>query len=193
MLRGLVICPDTDLAEKLSQALTDSNQVSTVRDLDRYPSEIEFMRLVRAHAPHVLFLSIESLPKAIEMVRIVEREVPGLQMVAISRTCEPSVLLDVMRAGIREFISLPFGAQVVYETLMRVEEQAERKPAVVDATDQLYAFLPSKQGVGTSTVALERGDLAFHQSRYRCADVGHGPHVRHYRVHVEVEQCSLSC
>lgn len=154
MLRGLVICPDSELAEKLAQTISDSNQVIVVRDLDRYPSELEFMRLVRAHAPHVVFLSIEALPKAIELVHLIEREIPGLQLVAISRTCDPAVLLDVMRAGIREFLSMPLSRQAFYETIMRVEEQAQRRPAVVDATDQLYAFLPSKQGVGTSTVAL---------------------------------------
>jgi len=154
MLRGLLICPDSELAEKLAQSLTESNQLTIVRDLDRYPSELEFMRLVRAHAPHVVFLSIEAMPKAIEIVRLIEREVPGLQLVAISRTCDPTVLLDMMRAGIREFLSMPLNRQAIYEMILRLEEQAERKPTVVDATDQLYAFLPSKQGVGTSTVAL---------------------------------------
>jgi len=64
------------------------------------------------------------------------------------------VLLDVMRAGIREFISLPFAQQALFETLMRVDEVASKRPSVVASTDQLYSFLPSKQGVGTSTVAL---------------------------------------
>ncbi len=111
MLRALVICPDSELAEKLEQSLSETNQVAVVRDLDRYPSDLEFMRYVRAHAPHVVFLSTESLPKAGEIVQVVEREAPGLQLVAVSRTCDPMVLLDVMRAGIREFISLPFSPQ----------------------------------------------------------------------------------
>jgi len=154
MLRALVICPDSELAEKLEQALSETNQVAVVRDLDRYPSDLEFMRYVRAHAPHVVFLSTESLPKAGEIVQVVEREAPGLQLVAVSRTCDPMVLLDVMRAGIREFISLPFAQQALFETLMRVDEVASKRPSVVASTDQLYSFLPSKQGVGTSTVAL---------------------------------------
>jgi len=112
------------------------------------------MRTIRAHAPHVLFLSTESLTKATEIVKLVERDAPGIQLVAISRTCDPTVLLDVMRVGIREFLALPFNRQAVYETLLRVSEQALKRPTVVDSTDQLYSFLPSKQGVGTSTVAL---------------------------------------
>ncbi|MBI5086127.1 MAG: hypothetical protein HZB13_16200 [Acidobacteria bacterium] len=135
-------------------ALSESHRVAVVRDLDRYPSELEFMRFVRAHAPHVLFLSTESLPKAMELVKVVEKETPGLQVVAVSRTTDPSLLLDLMRMGIREFLSLPFALQTVAETLERVEESARKRPSVVGATDQMYSFLPSKQGVGASTVAL---------------------------------------
>jgi len=154
MLRGLIICPDLELAGWLEQALVDSRAATVVRKLDHYAEELELMRLVRANAPQVLFLSTESLLKAGEIVRIVEREAPGLQIVAVSRVCDPAVLLDVMRSGIREFLSLPLMTASVMESMRRVEALALTKPAVVDSTDQLLAFLPSKAGVGTSTVAL---------------------------------------
>lgn len=154
MLRGLVICPDSDLAERLEQALSETGQIVLVRDLDRYPTELEFMRFARAHAPQVVFLSTESLPQATEIIRLVDREFPGLQLVAVHRSTDPQVLLDIMRAGVREFLALPFARQAIYETLARVDELAQKRPAAVNATDQLFAFLPSKQGVGTSTVAL---------------------------------------
>jgi pilus assembly protein CpaE len=154
MLRGLVICPDSELAERLDQALSGIATVAIVRDLDRYPSELEFMRCVRANAPQVLFLSTESMPKAVELVHVVSREVPGLQIIAVGRTCESDVLLDVMRSGIREYLAMPFKLDQVREALGRVADAAQQVPDVVGATDQLFAFLPAKQGVGTSTVAL---------------------------------------
>jgi pilus assembly protein CpaE len=154
MLRGLVICPDSELASLLDQSLAELNQVEVVRDLDHYPEEIELMRCVRAQAPHVVFLSTESVPNAIAVVQLVEREAPGLQLIAISKTCEPQVLLDLMRAGLREFLAAPFERQAIVEALSRAEEQAQKHPTITEATDQLYAFLPSKPGVGTSTVAL---------------------------------------
>lgn len=103
MLRGLVICPDSELAERLEQALSEAGQIVLVRDLDRYPTELEFMRFARAHAPQVVFLSTESLPKATEIIRLVDREFPGLQLVAVHRSTDAEVLLDIMRAGVREF------------------------------------------------------------------------------------------
>lgn len=163
MLRGLVICPDTQLAEQLDQALLAARGVTVVRDFDRYPEELEFLRAIRANAPQVLFLSTESAFKALNLIEVVEREVPGLQIVAISRTLDPALLLDVMRHGIREFLAAPFDISALGDTLMRVAQLAETRPPVVDATDQLFAFLPSKQGVGTSTVAL---NIAVAMSRH---------------------------
>ncbi|MBI4893451.1 MAG: hypothetical protein HY821_22710 [Acidobacteria bacterium] len=154
MLRALVICPDSRLAEMLDHALAAAQIVKVVRDFDHYPGELDFMRGVRANAPQVVFLSIESMVKAMDLLALIERETPGLQVVAVSRSVDSGLLLDVMRAGIREFLAPPFDAVAVSETLQRVVAAAEAKPVNMGATDQLYCFLPSKQGVGTSTVAL---------------------------------------
>lgn len=154
MLRGIVICPDSQLAEQLDQALAGTQSASIVRDFDRYPEEIEFMRSVRAYAPQVVFLSTESMPQAMSLIGLIAREAPGLQVVAVSRSLDPAQLIELMRSGIREFLAAPIEAAVFAESLARVAQNAASLPSVVKATDQLFAFLPSKQGVGTSTVAL---------------------------------------
>jgi pilus assembly protein CpaE len=154
MLRGLVICPDSELAERLQDVLTETNQVTIVRDLDHYPPIDELMRYVRAQAPQVIFLSAESQPQAIEIIKSIELEAPGLQMVAIGKDLESQVLLSIMRAGVREFLAVPFDAQVFRESIGRVAELVQKRPAVLETTEHVYTFLPSKQGVGASTVAL---------------------------------------
>jgi pilus assembly protein CpaE len=154
MLRAFVICPDSEMAEKLDTALSESNRVAVVREVDRYPTGLELLRLLRAHAPQVIFLSAESVPKAVETVETLEREMPGMQVIAIHRSMDPTVLLDLMRAGVREFTAMPFGQQALYESLVRIEDQLQKRPVASNATEMLYAFLPSKQGVGTSTVAM---------------------------------------
>ena len=82
--------------------------VHVTRDLDHYPNSLELLRFLRAHGPHVVFVGVESIAKTFEIVREIERQTPGVQMVAIGRQCDPHVLLDLMRIGIREFASLPF-------------------------------------------------------------------------------------
>jgi len=154
MLRGITICPDVDLAERLDALLTEIGIVSITRTLDRYPNSLELVRFLRAHAPQVIFVSTESTTKAMEIASEVNKNTPGVQIVAVSRFCDPQILLEVMRAGIREFASLPFDRQTLTEGLLRIKDQLEARPPEIEATDQVFAFLPSKAGVGTSTIAL---------------------------------------
>jgi pilus assembly protein CpaE len=154
MLRGILICPDLDLNERLESILRDIGVVSIMRTLDHYPNSLELLRFLRAHAPQVIFVSTESTIKALETAREVEKNTPGIQVVAVSRFCDPQILLEVMRAGIREFISLPFDRLALTESLMRVKCALDERPLEIEATDQVFSFLPSKAGVGTSTIAL---------------------------------------
>lgn len=162
MLRGIIICPDVDLNERLEALLTEIGIVNITRTLDRYPAALELMRCVRAHAPQVIFVSTESTVRAMEIARELEKNTPGLQIVAVSRFCDPQILLEVMRAGIREFASLPFDRQTLTDTLRRINDQALERPAAIEATNQVFSFLPSKAGVGTSTLALNTAVAMSH-------------------------------
>lgn len=154
MLRAIVVSPEPELAEALKQAVAETGQLGVVRQLDRYPDGHELVRVLRAHAPHVVFVSIAALKPAIELSQLGEQAAPGIQFVAINRTCEPAILLELMRAGIREFLPVPFKRQELVDLISRLREGVGKKPPMFSTTDLLFAFLPSKAGVGTSTVAL---------------------------------------
>src|SRR5579862_9354718 len=168
MLRGIIICPDVDLNERLEAILTETGIVGITRTLDRYPNGLELLRFLRAHAPQVVFVSTESTAKAMEIAREVEKNTPGVQIVAISRFVDPQILLEVMRAGIREFASLPFDRQALVDALVRIKDAVLAKPPAIEATNQVYSFLPSKAGVGTSTIAM---NTAVAMSRVQDANI----------------------
>src|ERR1700738_2033724 len=108
MLRGVVICPDRELGDRLVSAILESHQVGIVRRMEAYPSAVELGRFIRAAAPEVVFLSIETRKTALESAKLIVTQAPGPQIVAINRTCDPPPLLETMQAGIREFLSPPF-------------------------------------------------------------------------------------
>jgi pilus assembly protein CpaE len=154
MLRAIVICPDADVNGQLESVLAETGIVTVTRVMDHYPNALELLRFLRAHAPQIVFLSTESMLKAGEVVREIEKNTPGIQIVAVGQTCDPQLLLELMRFGIREYASYPFERIAVTEALLRIREVLESKPAVIDCTDNVFSFLPSKAGVGASTVAL---------------------------------------
>jgi pilus assembly protein CpaE len=154
LLKSIIISPDDELALRLEAAAKKTGEVSVGRIWNAYPSAIDLVRSLRAHAPDVLFLSFESLEKAQGIVGLVEKEADGLQIIAIHRTCDAKLLRETMRLGVREFLADPFERALLIESIGHVKVLLERKPLATEATTQVFSFLPSKAGVGTSTLAL---------------------------------------
>ena len=154
MLRGIIICPDEKQSVRLEAALEGAGGVVLGRTVHRYPNAIDLVRTLRAHAPEVVFLSFESVEKAVEVVRFLESEAEGIQIIAIHSHVDANLLRETMRAGVREFLAEPFARESILEALKTVQALVERKPPTLESTSQLFAFLPSKAGVGTSTIAL---------------------------------------
>jgi pilus assembly protein CpaE len=154
VIRGVLICPDQGAAERLNQVLVSSGRIELVRTLDRYPEPFDLSRILRAHAAQTLFLSFASVESASALVRQVEIDAPRLPIVAIHTALDPTVLRETMRLGIREFLTDPFEREPVMESIAHLIDLLQKNPQQYEITNQIFSFLPSKAGVGTSTIAL---------------------------------------
>lgn len=154
MLKGFILSPDTALGEDLQAALATIGQVAVVRRLERYPSEFDLVRLIRAHAPQVMFVHAGAPDEALALAAQVEGCAPGIQIVGFDRGCNPRTLLELMRAGIREFLVPPFEGQDLPAAIDRLRTIVDQRPPDIESTNNVFAFLPAKPGVGCSTVAL---------------------------------------
>jgi len=157
VFRSIIISPDQPLSGKLAAALEATGHVFIAKNSEAYPTPIDLVRLLRAHAAEILFLSFESTEKALEIVRQVETEAGQVQIVGFHREMDAVVLRDSMRAGVREFLADPFDRPSVMESLSHVKTLLDRRPVTYSVTEQIFSFLPSKAGVGTSTIAAHVG------------------------------------
>ena len=154
MLRGIIISPDEGLAEELQELLSQVSTLGIVRWVDRYPNTIDLGRTLRAHSPQVVFLGLQDMDAAFETASQIEACVPGMQIVTFGNNADPQSLIALMRVGIREYLSAPFQMRDTMETLSRVKENLDRNPLRPFESEFIFSFLPSKPGVGTSTVAM---------------------------------------
>jgi len=154
MLRGIIITPNIELGARLEEVAEYTGAVQIMRSVDRYLDGEELERMMRSQVPEVVFLSVESLALALESVKYIEKTVPGVQVIGIERSASPQVLLDLMRAGIREFLAYPFDPNPFVEMMTRVTEAAAQNPVRAHMADSVFTFLPAKAGCGTSTIAL---------------------------------------
>jgi len=154
MFRSVIVGPDRELCARLQAALETTGHVEVSRTIDRYPEGIDLVRALRAHAAEILFISFESVEKALETVQLLEAEASHVQVVAFDRRMDLAVVRESMRIGLREFLVDPFERSSVQEALEHLQKLLQRQPASYGATNEIFSFLPSKAGAGTSTIAL---------------------------------------
>jgi len=154
VFQSVIIGPDRELCARLQAALEATGDVEVIRTIDHYPTAIDLVRALRAHAAELLFLNFESIEKAQETVRLLDAEASHVQVIAFARRMDLAVVRESMRIGLREFLVDPFERSTVREALDHLQQQLDRRPASYGTTDQIFSFLPSKAGVGTSTIAL---------------------------------------
>jgi pilus assembly protein CpaE len=150
----MVISPSEGLRNHLVAALEATGYVENTRIIDGYPAEIELLRALRAHATEVIYVDFASSEKALEIITLVEREASHVQVAAFHHRLDHGVLQQVMRAGIREFLTEPFERPAVMESLAQIKSLLDRRPVKYDLAAEVISFLPSKAGVGASTIAL---------------------------------------
>ena len=153
-MRSIIISPDHELGRRLTAALEATGQVEVDRTLDRYPTAIELMRTLRALATEVVFINFDSLKQGLEIVQMLDADRSQRQIVGFQNHIDNAVLRETMRAGVREFLTEPFEPRAVLESVESIKTLLRERPAVSESTNQIFSFLPSKAGVGASTIAL---------------------------------------
>jgi len=154
LFRSVIVCPDRELSSRLGVALESTGYVAVTRAIDAYPSTTDLLRVLRASAAEILFLSFEDTDRVRDVTRALEEDLAHLQIVAVHSVASPEALRETMRLGIRESLWEPFDSGAIMESLSHLKEMLDRRPAQYDVQSQLLCFLPSKAGVGTSTIAL---------------------------------------
>jgi pilus assembly protein CpaE len=107
--------------------------------------------LAQPHAPQPTLVVLDmrdklSLPSAVGSIR---RQHPTTGVVIVAPTLEPALMLDAMRAGVTEFLTVPLGLSELQAAISRVTA-----PVTASAKGEVIAFMGAKGGVGTTTVAV---------------------------------------
>jgi pilus assembly protein CpaE len=154
MIRAAIICPDQDLAAKFQEALTGFRNVGIARVLHQYPNEAKLPAFLKASDPELIFLSAECPGDATDVALRIGALSPGLPVVAISRTCDGPTMLEIVRAGAKDFVAPPFEARTMRAMLQRVEALLANRSEVEQPSAPVFAFLPAKAGGGATTIAV---------------------------------------
>jgi pilus assembly protein CpaE len=160
-----VIGPDVSRRMEAAAAVASSG-VGEIRQFPAYPTVGDVQALLIEPQFDVVVIDMESDPEcALDLVESICGNSPATVMVYTSRT-DPEVLVRCMRAGAREFLTLPFAQNLVEDALVRAAARrpATRKPK--KTRGKLLVFLGAKGGAGVTTLACNMAvALAQEQSQ----------------------------
>ncbi len=147
-----VIGPNEQERKAVAQAISSAG-VLAVKEISSYPARLPEMQRLLEQNFDVLVVDLDSEQTlALNIVEHVVGKNESTVMVYSAQN-DPSVLMRCMRAGAREFLSLPISSTLLTEALQRI---AVRKPIGQGAKHEggkVLVFLGGKGGSGVTTVA----------------------------------------
>jgi pilus assembly protein CpaE len=130
---------------QLEELLQACSVLATPLKLD----EIGALAQPGALQPDVVILDVRdknTVPASVGMLR---RQHPTTGVVIVAAALEPALMLEAMRAGVTEFLTVPLTAPDLQAAINRVTAHG-----AAGSKGEVFAFVGAKGGVGTTTVAV---------------------------------------
>jgi pilus assembly protein CpaE len=158
LLRLVIMNPPDKGHEALRSMFTQIPYVWLQAECTKY----EFLQEVIANqtVPHVVVVAIDAdLEKACRAIERLAQEMPNVGILAISKRDDGQAILKALRAGAKEFLTMPFGVDTLSEALRKLEKtgKSQQSPAIgINKKEKtlIISFLGSRGGVGCTSLSV---------------------------------------
>ena len=184
MIRALLICSDASRGREVTAALGRLPAFELVRALDDYPSPTDLLRLVGIRKINLVILDVGQVDTGqFSSVKVLaaalDNLTPGFPIITLGDPDSLRLLPELMHLGIRDHLTPPFDATALAEAVGAARQRMEAHPLPTVRAAELYAFLPAKPGVGTTTIAMSASCAAAENLGFRTllldCDLAAGP------------------
>ncbi len=161
-----VISPHEERRDAAIRALGEC-QSGRVQEFNSYPDSLDDMPRMFKQSLDVVLLDLDADPEyALDLVETIC--IRGLATVMVfSAQADPELLLRCMRAGAREFLTLPFDPGRMGEALVRISALRSTAPSVKKTDGRMLVFLSAKGGSGVTTLACNFAVALAEQSKQK--------------------------
>ncbi len=151
-IRVLLVDPTDDTRSSLQRILSGMSTVWLAESCNAYNG---MAKRVAELSPDLVIVSIDHDPEqAVFLIQAIVQSRPGVVVLPASKAPDSSVLLRVIRAGAREFLTLPTDVGEVTETLNRLFNRRDDVVASSSRDPQVIAVTGAAGGVGCTTLAV---------------------------------------
>jgi pilus assembly protein CpaE len=162
-----VISPDEQRRSAATRALGECRS-GPVQEFDSYPAGLDDVpRLFSKQNLDVVLIDLDSDPEyALDLVESICIRGLATAMVYSAQT-DPDLLLRCMRAGAREFLTMPFEPGAMGEALVRISALRSTVLPTKKTEDKLLVFLSAKGGAGVTTLSCNFAVALAQESKQR--------------------------
>lgn len=163
VLSVALIGPDERRRKAIASVLAECPEVET-RVFSSYPADASELPKMLEENHDVVIVDLDGNPKlAIDMVESICDDGSRTVMV-FSEQADRGLVVRCMRAGAREFLSLPITASDMADALARVSVRLPGAGPARRKAGGLLVFLGAKGGCGVTTIASNFAVLLAHES-----------------------------
>jgi pilus assembly protein CpaE len=147
-----LIGPDESRRKAVAAALADCN-VGAMREFTSYPTNLEELPEMLAKHYDVILVDLDSDPEyALDVVEAIYGSGAAMVMVYSEKT-DRELVVSSMRAGAREFLTLPIQADDLADALSRVSVRSPAAQRGKWTPRKLFVFVGTKGGCGVTTLS----------------------------------------
>lgn len=156
VLRLALVDPQDASRETLKKMLLGMDVVWLEAECSRYEF---FPDVVAQSAPDVGVVSLDSSPeKAVGLLERMRSEAPNCAMLAVSSSGDGQLILRAMRAGAKEFLTLPLSLEDMMSALGRISEtKFGGGVGGTNRSTKVIAVAGASGGVGCTSLAVNLG------------------------------------
>ncbi len=163
VLRIALVDPNDGSRESLKAMLLGMDTVWLEADCSRYEF---FPDVIEQTGPDVGVVALDADPdRAIELIQRLSSEAPETAILAASENTDGHQILRTIRAGAREFLTLPLGNDDLASALDRVSQQKFGSTDGGARSCEVIAIAGATGGVGTTSTAVNVGCVLAEDAR----------------------------
>lgn len=147
-----LIGPEEHRRNAVAKAIARS-QIGMTQEFRSYPAAGEVSRLLESNYD-IIVVELDSNPEhALQLVEYLWTT-SSVPVMVYSVRADPEMLVRCMRAGAREFLTVPIASEMIAEALIRAAARRPAAPSLKKVSGKIFLFLGSKGGSGVTTIAI---------------------------------------
>lgn len=152
VIRVVLVDPNDESRQSLQRLLGSMGSVWIAEVLPSY--QIAASRIVEI-APDLCLVALDSEPgQAVELIASMAQAFPSAVVLPASASCDSTLILKSIRAGAREFLTLPTEASELMEIITRLFRGRGDSPSSTVKGPQIITITGAAGGVGCTSLAV---------------------------------------